>query len=151
MSTKVDFLEGRLLSSQSASKSSDWLKEADPPKRHFVFRPVIRLYLDKNSIPSTTKLFYYSILNWPQDREADLRLKQMLYYALCLQYPAQKLFCLHVFRQDRSKHRVDCLAPRWETAPWGSCLLLFHYWKKSASTKWTFTCYINFTVMLKWF
>jgi len=29
--------------------------------------------------------------------------------------PTQKLFCLHVFRQA-GPQRVDCLAPRWETA-----------------------------------
>jgi len=28
----------------------------------------------------------------------------------------QKLFCLHVFRQAGPPQRVDCLAPRWETA-----------------------------------
>jgi len=44
-------------------------------------------------------------------------LNQMLYYALCCHTtPTQKLFCLHVLRQAGSPQRVDCLAPRRETA-----------------------------------
>jgi len=40
--TKVAFLEGRLLSSQSEqfkkySKSSDWLEKSSPPKRPLLF------------------------------------------------------------------------------------------------------------------
>jgi len=34
----------------------------------------------------------------------------------CHTTPTQKLFCLHVFRQVGPPQRVDCLAPRWETA-----------------------------------
>jgi len=30
--------------------------------------------------------------------------------------PTQKLLCLHVLRQAGPPQRVDCLAPRWETA-----------------------------------
>jgi len=46
--TKVAFLEGRLLSSQSEQskkflKSPDWLKKAGPPKSHFCFDHVNRL------------------------------------------------------------------------------------------------------------
>jgi len=35
---------------------------------------------------------------------------------ICHTIPTQKLFCLHVFRQDGPPQRVDCLAPKWETA-----------------------------------
>jgi len=35
---------------------------------------------------------------------------------LCRTTTTQKLFCLHVFRQAVPPQRVDCLAPRWETA-----------------------------------
>jgi len=46
-----------------------------------------------------------------------LRLKQMLYYALCLSYHSNaELFCLHVFHQVGPPQRADCLVPRWETA-----------------------------------
>jgi len=38
----------------------------------------------------------------------------MLY--VCHTTPTQKLFCFHVFCQAEPPHRVDCLAPRWETA-----------------------------------
>jgi len=52
--TKVAFLEGRLLSSQSDqsekfSKSTDWLqKKAGPPKSHFFFDRVNGLIKKKN-------------------------------------------------------------------------------------------------------
>jgi len=50
--TKVTFLDGRLLSIQSEqfkkySKSSDW-KKAGPPKSHFCFDHVNRLYVDSS-------------------------------------------------------------------------------------------------------
>jgi len=35
---------------------------------------------------------------------------------ICHTTPTQKLFCLHVFRQIGPPQRVDCLAPKWETA-----------------------------------
>jgi len=46
--TKVAFLEGRLISSQSKqfekfSKSSDWLEKAGPPKSQFCFDHINRL------------------------------------------------------------------------------------------------------------
>jgi len=48
--TKVDFLEGWLLSSQSeqfkkCSKSYDVLKKADTPKNHFCFDHINRILL----------------------------------------------------------------------------------------------------------
>jgi len=52
--TEVAFLEGRLLSSQSEqfkknSNSSDW-KKVGPPKNHFCFDHVNRLYCKKCGI-----------------------------------------------------------------------------------------------------
>jgi len=35
---------------------------------------------------------------------------------VCHTTPTQKLLCLHVFRQAGPPQRVDCLAPKWETA-----------------------------------
>jgi len=35
---------------------------------------------------------------------------------VCHTTPIQKLLCLHVCRQAGPTQRVDCLAPRWETA-----------------------------------
>jgi len=35
---------------------------------------------------------------------------------VCHTTPTQTLFCLHVFRQAGPSQRVDCLAPKWETA-----------------------------------
>jgi len=63
--TKVAFLEGRFLLSQSEQfkkycKSSDWLEKAGPPKSHYCFDHVSRLKitfdwlkksLDRNPVP----------------------------------------------------------------------------------------------------
>jgi len=40
----------------------------------------------------------------------------VLLLRLSLTTPTQKLHCLHVFRQAGPLQRVDCLAPKWETA-----------------------------------
>jgi len=48
-----------------------------------------------------------------------------LSYCVCHTTLSQKLLCLHVFRQAGSPQRVDCLTPKWETAPkWPQSLTL---------------------------